>query len=104
LEATRKELEEKRKSLLDETPGELEVTLDQRRMRPGELELTKEWPNLPLFQLAVTKDEKASPLCLETKTLGRQSPCLDFETMRKEQDDQRKGEEKKRKHQLKMTK
>ena len=39
MEAKRKELEEKRKPLLVETQGELEVTLEEEKMSPGELEL-----------------------------------------------------------------
>ena len=80
------------------------MTLDELKMRPGELEVTEELLNLPLFPLAVTKDEKTFPLSLETKALGEQSRCLDFERKRKERDNQRKEEEKKRKYQMKMTK
>ena len=104
LQGKRKEFEEKGNSLLAETQGELEVTLDEQKMCLGELEVTKELLSLPLLQLAVTKDEKTFPLSLETKAKGEQSRCLDFETKRKEQDNQRKEEEKKRKNQMKMTK
>jgi hypothetical protein len=104
LETKRKKLEEKRKSLLVETQDELELALDGRKICPGELEVTKERLNLPLLQQFVTKDEKPFPRCLETKALGEQSLCLDFETKRKQQHDHRKEEEKKRKCQMKMTK
>jgi hypothetical protein len=85
LETKRKKLEEKRTSLLVETQDELEPALDRQKMCPAELELTKEWLNLPLLQQSVTKDEEPFPLCLETKALGEQSSCLDFETKRKHQ-------------------
>ena len=104
LETKRKKLEEKRTSLLVETQDELKLALDRQKMGPGELELTKEWLNLPLLQQSVTKDEEPFPLCLETKALGEQSSCLDFETKWKEQDNQRKEEEKRRKYLMKMTK
>jgi hypothetical protein len=104
LEAKRKKLEKKRKSLLIDTQDKLKLALDQRKMCPGELELTKELLNLPLRQLSVTKDEKTLPLCLETNTLGEQSRWLDFETKRKQPHDQREDEEKERKCQMKVTK
>lgn len=104
MQGKRKELEEKRKSLLAETQGEQQVTLDERKMGPGELDVTKELLSLPLLQLARTTDEKSFPPCLETTRKGEQSRCLGFETKRKEQDNQRKEEEKKRKNQMKMTK
>ena len=100
----RKELEEKRKSLLAETHGEVEVTLGELKMSPGEMQVTKELLNLPLLQLALTKDENSFPLSLGTTAQGEQSLCTGFETERKEQDNQRKEEEKKRKSQMKMTK
>ena len=97
LETKRKKLEEKRKSLLVETQDELELALDRQKMCPGELEPTKEWLKLPLLRQSVTKDEKPFPLCLETKALGEQSSCLDFETKRKQRHEHWKEEEKKRK-------
>jgi hypothetical protein len=104
LEAKRKGFEAKRKSLLAGAQGDLEMTLEQETKRRGELEATKELLNLPLFDLARRKDDEILPLSLETKPLGEQSWCLDFETKRKEEDDRRKEQERKRKDQLKMTK
>jgi hypothetical protein len=104
LKPKRNELEKKRKSLLIETTGEIEVTLEQVKMCPGELQVTKELLHLRLFQLALPEEQKTFPLCLETRPLGEQSLGIDLETKQKKQHNQRKEEENKRKDEMKMTK